>query len=353
MLPSFRPARLLRRVRLPALLLAIAACGSPTEAGPAQRWSLAGTTATAPSSVFVSDGVGIDSSGTAFTVLAHHSNQVDDITLRLFDFCDACAAADQQRIPKPAFTAGQGLRHWLPVNSAVITGGRGEPVIKNYLAFDPLRPAPGVVGAVTAVFFDRVSGDTLGSRTVRGDTHSLPPGSVLNLWVPLRGGVVRELGASVTLTSPAGDSVTMDQGQSLEVLASVWDLRAAMIDVAVPVRLVTATGAMDLTGAVQELGAKQIDSAHVRVRIESPFTMTAAATVTFRTGTTTITRAGGLASPGAEEKTVRLSGAEARSLLGQFTTFSVEGYVTAPSLILKPGEPVPVASVVMDVFGRT
>lgn len=357
MRPPFqeRPARLFRRLQLAALLLAIAACGSPTESGPVQRWSLAGATATAPISVFVSDGVGTDSTGAAFTILAFPSHQVDDITLRLFDFCDACAAADQQRIPKPAFTAGLGVRQWLPVGlrSAVITGGRGTVGITNYLGFDPLRPAPGTVGAVTAVYFDPVGGDTLGSRTVSGDTHSLPPGSGLSFWVPIHAGVVRELRASVTLTSPTGDSVTMDPGQSLEVLASVWDLRAAMIDVEVPIRLVTATGAMDLTDAVQELGAKQIDSAHVRVRIASPFTMTAAATLTFRAGTTTFTRAGGLAAPGAEEKLVRLSGSEARSLLGKVTTFSVTGYVTAPSLILTPGEPVPVASAVMDVFGRS
>jgi hypothetical protein len=329
------------------LAAAASACGSPTDAKTARHLTIEGGPAMVAGGELVPFNVETLEREFQFNVTPLSSGVVHG----LYYSCPDCEAFDGQRVPKPAFSRTARWDVQLPtgVISAVASTSAASVTVQNHFAFDPIRPAAGVTGSITALFISSSGSDTLGRLTIDGTTHSLPPGSSLSMQVPLTG-LLRPFSVQFTYASPAGDSVTMSGDQSISLAAAVNFLRAASMEVRVTGRPITATAALDLTN-LEGITPEQLDSAHVLVTMKNTFAVSGPWLITLAATGTNVSRSFPFASGSSNELFIRLDGAEAVRLAGRSVTLSIIGSVTASDPItVTPSTPVTVASTQFTLF---
>lgn len=257
--------------------------------------------------------------------------------------CPGCAAANGARVPKPQFTMIDSTSIALPadVASADVVGGTIDCTVTNGFSFDPINPsatASGwmritVLSGSTLLAKDSVPGTALTLPTNVGRLRSIPvlgtPASPVRLAGPLK--------VTITLYSPAGDSVTINTGERFSVNATASNFRVSQASVAVPSRAIPSQrDTVDLSG-LQDVTTGAISGGAVILTIQNPFAVQGNLTVDLTApNATAISKS--LALPlggaGTAPATLRiaLTESEMNALIGQKdVAISIGGDVNAPN----------------------
>jgi hypothetical protein len=253
----------------------------------------------------------------------------------LGQICSACTALNGTVAPKPAFTATFSGSVQLPsqVLSVALLDGGVAVTLTNNLGFDPLRPSANASAARGTLTVAAKSGaTTLTSTTIDGATTAFPNGTSLSRTLTLATATVAApIDVVITVTSPAGDPVTINTSNSLSVLAHPASVRISSAQVAIASKHVTAVeDTIDLSGLDSSM-ANRVQSGALRLHVSNPFTVQGAFSVTVRTATTTIQKSVTVAQ-GESDVRVELSAAEIQSIAGQHDVrIGIVGDVSTPS----------------------
>lgn len=332
-----------------AFVAVASGCSSPTDAGTPREWTIVGGQATVAVAALLPAGVTIEGQEFWFAPTPRSTG----VGHGLYYSCPACENLDGQRVLKPGFTrvARLGLRLPDGLVSAGTTSGAAVVTIENHFDFDPIRPAAGVTGSITALFLRSGLSDTLGRLVIDGTTHSLPPGTSFSGFVPLAGGQLSTFDVEFSYISPAGDSVTMSENQWILLRASLDRFRAPSAEFRVSDRPVSATAELDLS-ELHGLRAEQLDSVKVRVRTESPFALTGATEVMIAAGANVISRSFPHQSAASGDLIIRLDRSELTRLVGGKVMLSIIGPVsTNQPVTVRPATPAAIASTQVSFFG--
>lgn len=269
--------------------------------------------------------VSITPDGTAFLI------DFDPVSFQssLADICGACAAADGFTVPKPAFSGDivSGIDFPAQVSSVTIVDGSIQVDITNGLNFDPLNPGGATTGDFVITITDDADDDVVASTTVDGSTNPFPQGTTLNLVLPLQAVTVEgNIVATITLTSPAGDPVTVDSNLQIAVDATVSNVRVSDVSVDVSNEAVTLDPvSLDLDEVGEEFGERVLSGAFL-VDVENPFGV--GASVQFTIDGPTIAPI---------QKSVQLDGSATSSERVDFTMAEIQSILGQPSLMLTGG----------------
>ena len=268
------------------------------------------------------------------------------IAQSLRDACAACSAANGYRVPKPEFTLGSSATIPLPtdVGSADLVGGSVDYTLTHDFGFDPLAPSANGSAAKGWVMIRVRSGsDILAADSVDGNSLTLPPNVSRSRSIAVDASpasprhVNGPITVSVTLYSPAGDSVTINDSQSLHVDVTPRGLRVSQATVAIPARTpISRQETVDLSGLGGEVSGR-VQGGAVVLTVRNPFAVDGSLTATLTApGETPVTRdiqlpLGGLTSAPTVVR-VALTADELARLMGKSdVTVAVTGSVTAPS----------------------
>ena len=233
---SFRFRQLLSRIAVLALLVG---CDVPSEPPEFEtRWIVPAEQTRFGVAQLLPGDVYVTSDSSAFLV------DFDPVSYQetLGTLCTACALADGQTIPKPAFVGSAASGIALPPDlvSFQVVGGEVAVEIVNGFNFDPLRPADGAFGSIQLEITDESDGEVLGSLTIDGADQAFPPGGALVTIVELLPATVEgDIGSSATITSPLGDPVSIDAGLPFSVTATPTGVRVGTVEIDVSSRSVT------------------------------------------------------------------------------------------------------------------
>ena len=261
----------------------------------------------------------------------------DGVSVTLGDICPACAAFNGQTVPKPAFTATIGATTTFPadIDSVTLTRGFVEVRVTNGMSFDLLRPsaAPGSpVG--TLVVTVRGSGAVIALRSISGTVKSLAPGTTLvDTLIFDPAALPRTIGSpvetEVSISSPAGDPVTINTAQSLTVTVGDASVGVSSARIRLQGRTVSSDAITldlaDLDPAITD----RVTSGALLLEIDNPFDVAGNLMANIGAPGVMLNRPLPLA-PGHSSPTLSFTGDELRSLFGQpEVTFSAMGDVTA------------------------
>ena len=256
--------------------------------------------------------------------------------------CPACAAANGMRVPKPQFTMVDSTVIALPsdVASADIVGGTIDCTITNGFGFDPINPSATAHGWMridvrsgnALLAHDSVPGTAMTLPTNVGRFRSIPvlgtPAAPVRIAGPLR--------VSITLFSPAGDSVTINTSQQFSVNAVANNFRVSQASVGVPSRSIPAqSDTVDLSG-LKDVASGTINGGAFILTIANPFAVQGNVNVdvTAPNGAhVTKSLALPLGGPATQPATLRLdlTASEINSLVGQSNVeIALTGDVSAP-----------------------
>ncbi|HEX2780524.1 MAG TPA: hypothetical protein VHM30_13550, partial [Gemmatimonadaceae bacterium] len=257
--------------------------------------------------------------------------------------CPGCAAVNGARVPKPQFTMVDSTSIALPsdVASADVVGGTIDCTITNGFSFDPINPSAtasgwmriSVLSGSALLAKDSVSGTALTLPTNVGRLRSIPvlgtPASPVRLGGPLK--------VSITLFSPAGDSVTINTAERFSVNAVANNLRVSQASVAVPSRAIPSQqDTVDLSG-LQDMTTGAITGGAVILTVQNPFAVQGNLTVSLTApNAAPISKSlalplGGIGTPPATLR-LALTRSEMNALLGQKNVaIAITGDVNAPN----------------------
>ena len=325
-------------------LLAVAACDFPTELPNWEtRWVVPAEDVAFPVADLLPAGVGVAPSGDAFEIdLAAVA-----FSRSLQQLCSACGILDGLTAPKPPFTISFGDEVLLPeglVSARVVSGGI-EVRLSHDFPFDPLRPAALARGHL--VLTVRSGSVVLARDSLSGTAVALPPGSVVSRTLPLQAGTVTgPLEIGVALHSPAGDLVVIDLDDRLTVAVPAVRVRVADVRVRVTDEpLATSAAQLDF-GSVDAAVADRVRSGAVLLRIQNPFDVSGAFSLSLSAPGATIVRTLDIA-PGMSQARLELTGDEIRSLLGQSDVrLSITGRASSPAAgtEVAPGDAIAVSA---------
>ena len=319
----------LRLAGLSALAL-LAACEVPSipDAAPIVdlRWVVPSQTTRITVANLLPTGVTIAPDSSGFLISAPAAT----VTRTLGQDCTTCVAGQGLNIPKPAFTANATTTTTIPtdVGSATLVGGSLNIVVTNNYTFDPLRSSTPPGYAIITVS----NGTTvIGKDSVNGATTALPPnGGTLTRSIPLLGAVSgsQPVTVALSLTSPAGSTVTMDATKTISVTATPTNLKVASANVNVVSKSVTQSSTIDLA-SIDNTIIEHVESGSLLLTIANPFNVTGTLTVRLTpSGGAVITRSIPLAA-GASTATVSFNKAEIQTLLGRTVNVTYSGAVNA------------------------
>lgn len=342
-------SRELRRFIAIAALLCTAACDLPT--GGAPRWN---TTWQVPA----------DSGEISVSTLLPQTVSIVDVgSTKAFDVafggasiakslqaaCQACAAANGQRVPKPAFTLGDSTTIPLPtdVASADLVGGTVDYTITHDFGFDPLTPSSGA-GADKGWFVVRVKSgtDVLATDSVNGANASFASGSSISRSIAVAASpsaarhISGPISVTATLYSPAGDSATIDASRSFHLTVTPNAVRVSQAGVVIATStLISRQESVDLSGLGGEVSGR-VQGGSVVVTVRNPFAVVGSLTATLTAaGQQPVTRQielplGGLSTPPSQLR-VPLTGDELARLMGSNdVTVAITGNISVPGGIL-------------------
>lgn len=281
---SFEPPDRFARTLMAVLAaLVTGACEIPTEAPHLlTSWTVPGEKSVVPVTQLLPSGVGVTADTTAFDV------SLDTMAFRetLSEVCGSpCELADGTTVPKPAFEHRTQESADLPpdVVEGEVASGRVRIEVRNGFSFDPIRPGGAETGTLSLTVRDGAGGRRLARMVLDGAERSLAPGETVSETRSLEPGPVGPtLVATLELVSPAGDLVTIDISERLEVDVEPTALRVSSARVAVagwdveaePVELAVADLDPTLIEAVR--------SGTLRLEVTNPFSVSVGATLRIR-----------------------------------------------------------------------
>lgn len=259
----------------------------------------------------------------------------------LGDICPACVAADGFTVPKPPFSGDieSGIDFPASVSSVTIVDGSVLIDITNGLNFDPLNPGGPASGELVIMVTDDADDDVVASTTVDGATTTFAQGTTLNLNLPLQAVTVEgNIVATVTLTSPEGDPVTVDSSLPISIVATVSNARVSEVSIDVSNESVTLDPvSIDLEDIGDDIANRVVSGAFI-IEVENPFGV--AASVQFTIDGPTI-------SP--IQKSVDIGGAAMSTERVEFTGAEIQTMLGEPSLTLTGGAMVDPAAGIVTV----
>lgn len=272
---------------------------------------------------------------------------IDPVTFSttLGALCAACAAADGLTVPKPAFSGTVESQADLPADifSVTVASGSVSLAVENLFGFDPLRPAAGAEGTMTLRVTDSTDGDVLAELVLDGAGTSFPSGTTLVRTLALTPTVLDgALLASVLLTSPTGDPVTVDAGALLGVVATPSDVRVSEVSADVSNEPVTFDPVdLDVEDVDAEIEDAVVEGAFL-LNVSNPFGVGADFSITIDGPTMSPLLRSGVIAPD-PESTVELqfTGDELRSFLGEpgvVLTGNADVSATAGVITVRPSD---------------
>jgi hypothetical protein len=325
-------------------LAALAACDVPTAVPKYDtEWNVPAKSTTISVNSLLPSGVTATSDNSAFQVSV--SPSATSITRQLSQDCSACALANGQTVPKPAFVGGGSSTVALPSNvtSATLVRDTLTLTVANGFNFDPIRPSASGRGYLTITV---ASGQVVvGRDSIDGATTALPAGTSIVRTIPLTGAVAGASGlqVSTTLNSPAGDPVTMDASRSITVSGTVGQVYVSSAQVSLAGQSVSAPGTdLDLTSVSSSI-RDRAGAGSLLLSVDNPFGVTGTLGVTIAAGATTLYKSVALAS-GVSAPVIQFSSSELQQLLGQHLSISFDGSVSGASVTVQPGQAVSVSS---------
>lgn len=347
------PARL--RAGLPALTaaLALGACDIPTAPPKLETtWRIPvdattfSVTELLPSSVTTTD------DGTAFVL----DFEPQTIARSLGQLCAPCAAAHGFTVPKPAFTANIDDDVELPsdVASVTVSGGSLAVQVRHTFGFDPLRPSATARGSLTISLTNQ--GRTLGTVTQSGTNVDLPSGSSRTFFLPVTGQISGPITVALTLTSPAGDPVTINSNSTFETTVSSSELELSQASVAVQNQQVSVDQVeLDLSD-VDETVADHVLGGELLLTIVNPFTVQGNLSLTVQgAGMNIPAKTVSIAPASTTEASIAFTGPELQSMLGREVTLTLSGQLSGvgATVAVTPNQVVVVRSSLQLDIGPT
>lgn len=235
-------------------------------------------------------------------------------TITLGDYCAACLDSAHVRMLKPAVTAGFRIHLPLGADTAVLASGNVVSAgLIHTLPFDPIR---GRVDNGSLTITIGSAGRDLAELRMDGATDSLPPSFMLSQGLTLPGGSILagSVDASVSLVSPAGDSVTFTGAETITASLAASKVRLASVTVGIRDTSLTWSDSVALPALSASIG-QRIDTATVILAIHNPWNVGVNLTVTIGADSTALWRTLSV-PPGASEQSVSLTGSEATPLMG-------------------------------------
>lgn len=259
----------------------------------------------------------------------------------LADICPACAAADGFTVPKPPFSGDitSGIDLPAEVSSVTILDGSVLIDITNGLNFDPLNPGGSATGDFVIMVTDDADDDVVASTTVDGATTPFGQGTTLNLVLPLQAVTVEgNIVATITLTSPEGDPVTVDSSLPISIVATVSNVRVSEVAIDVSNEAVTLDPVnIDLEDIGDDIANRVISGAFI-IDVVNPFGVSASAQFTID---------GPTIAP--IQKSVQIDGSPTSSTRVEFTGAEIQTMLGEPSLTLTGGATVDPAAGIVTV----
>lgn len=252
-----------------------------------------------------------------------------DIENRLTEICSACQPLAGTAAPKPEFTSVMEGGVSLPAAlvSAQIVGGHARIELFHDLGFDPIRPSSTARGSIQVIVTS--AGDTLATETILGEREAFPSGTRKLLTLPYSYTELRDtVLISVTITSPAGDPVEIDDSRSFElnVAQSLLLISEAAVKVQ-DLEVVLDETSIEVIGG--EGMINRIRSGALLLEIDNPFQVTGSFSITLSAPGISVARQLAL-DTGASKRQVEFTGAELQSILeSEAATLSATGVVTA------------------------
>jgi hypothetical protein len=268
------------------------------------------------------------------------------ISQSLRSACPACATANGLRVPKPAFTLTDSATIALPsdVGWADLVGGTVDYTLTHDFGFDPLVPSShGAAEKGWLLIRVRSGSALLATDSVNGASLTLPPNVAFARSVGVDASptsprhVSGPITVTVTLYSPAGDTVTVNDAQSLHVNVVPHGVRVSQASVSLPAQtLISRQKTVDLSGLGGEVSGR-VQGGSVVLTVRNPFAVEGQLTATLTApGAAPVSRdltfpVGGLSAPPTVLR-VPLTADELARLMGSSNvTVDVSGTVTAPS----------------------
>lgn len=271
-------------------------------------------------SQLVPPGVTVTPAGFNVAVPASNSSRT------LAQMCGAqCQALQGQQAPKPAFTDMFTVSTLLPadVEAATVTSGTARVTISHTFAYDPLRP-PGSTQSGVLRVVARSAG-----REVGRDSVMAPFTAPITRDIPLTpGAVAGSVALEVTIMSPAGGTVTINNSAGIAVSVQPTNLIASDARVRVQNRQVTAEAlTVDLTGVDDDV-RDRVQRGTVIVELENPLAVAGELELRLNVpGVLDIRRPAPVAQ-GTSTVRVELTLEEVRALLGRSVSVQLTGTVS-------------------------
>jgi hypothetical protein len=269
------------------------------------------------------------------------------VSRSLGSLCSACTTSSTP-VAKPAFTASVNTTIGTGADilgSTIAAGSTFRLTLSHNFSFDPLRPSAS--GTRGWVVLELRSGTTLvGRDSINGATTAWPalPQSLVRD-VPLTTGATisssAPLTVDVTLSSPAGDPVTMNTSQQLTLTAAptvgISNVRVRVTSksvAAVTVPLDVEQISDDVIGGVQSGG--------MIFNFTNPFGVSGSMTMTIAIpGQPSIVRTVTISSAATSTASVDFSADDLKRMLGERNvTLSISGTVSGPAagVLVTPGQ---------------
>jgi hypothetical protein len=296
---------------------------------------------------------GVTSTGTAFLL------DLQPVTVQrtLGQMCGApCFAVQGLVAPKPAFTHSFSTSHVLPadVSAAVLASGSIEVTARHSFDFDALRPQ-GALENGTLQIAVRSGGRLLGSATV---DQPFPRTTTVSRTIALAAGeIAGPVEVQLTLASPAGGPVRIENGAALTVSVRPGVLQAEEVRTVLRSRTVAMQPlVVDLTGVEDELRFRARSGALV-ITIVNPFAVSGQLELRLHApGSGVDYRRPVQVAPGTTTQRVALAAEELSWLLGFEVHVSVTGPLSsgATAVTLRPGQQVSLATrleLVLEIGG--
>jgi hypothetical protein len=257
----------------------------------------------------------------------------------LGQMCGApCLTAQGQQVAKPAFTDVFSVTTALPedVVAATLASGSATLTVSHTFTFDPLQAAPGSTQSGVLRVIVRS-----GTRDVARDSI-LPPftGPITRSLALAPGIVTGALITEITIVSPAGGTVAIDNAAGIAVTVTPGTVVASEAQVRVQSRPVSAEAlSVDLTRVDADL-RDRVQSGALVVAVDNPFAVAGDFELRVTAPAVVDVRGAARVAPGTTTVRVDLARDEIRALLGRVVSLSLSGTAdgTADAVTVRPAD---------------
>ncbi|HXT14514.1 MAG TPA: hypothetical protein VN706_02710 [Gemmatimonadaceae bacterium] len=326
------------------VLGSLAACDIPTAAPKyTTQWDIPAKSTSISVNSLLPSGVSATADNSAFQATISPSSTT--ISRSLGQDCSACAASNGFSIPKPAFVGQGNASVALPsgVASATLVRDTLTVTINNGFNFDPIRPSPTARG----YYVVRVlSGTTVvGRDSLDGSAIAMPAGGVVTRKIALAGTIAGNGGLQIvtSLSSPAGDAVSMDMTRTISVSGSTGPLYLSSASVSLANQTVSSSATQFDLSSLDKSITDRVNDGALELTVTNPFAATGNLSVTLTADGTTITKPVVLGS-GTTTPVVSLTKSDLQALFGHQVAIGFAGTVSGSNVVVTPGQTVSVVA---------